>query len=147
MLANQSQTGNFGTSMLVNSQKTPDRTDIRRADNVDSRKMTEINPFRNFIRTRICSAGLASQLKRLGAFHAFGLVSTSLLLVASKAPLLAQVQITEFMASNTQTLRDDFGQYEDWIEIYNNSTGTVNLVDWALTDNADDSAPEQRGLF
>ena len=61
-----------------------------------------------------------------------------MLLLAGHASLPAQVQITEFMASNTRTLRDDFGQYEDWIEIYNNSAGAVNLLDWALTDNPDD---------
>ena len=47
----------------------------------------------------------------------------------------AQVQITEFMADNETTLRDDFGDYPDWIELWNSSTNTVNLLDWALTDS------------
>ena len=51
-------------------------------------------------------------------------------------PLLAQVQITEFMASNSRTLQDDFGEHPDWIEICNTSPIPVNLLDWALTDNA-----------
>ena len=46
----------------------------------------------------------------------------------------AQVRITEFMASNNKTLRDDFGQYEDWIEVYNENANSVDLADWALTD-------------
>ena len=49
---------------------------------------------------------------------------------------LAQVRITEFMASNSHTLADDFGNYEDWIEIQNTSPTNVNLLDWSLTDNA-----------
>lgn len=48
----------------------------------------------------------------------------------------AQLSITEFMASNSQTLTDDFGEYEDWIEIYNSSPTNVNLFGWALTDDA-----------
>ncbi|HWI58934.1 MAG TPA: lamin tail domain-containing protein [Bacillota bacterium] len=49
---------------------------------------------------------------------------------------VAQVQITEFMAGNDRTLKDDFGQYSDWIELYNGSANTVNLQDWALTDSS-----------
>jgi len=52
-------------------------------------------------------------------------------------PVSAQVQLTEFMANNTCTIKDDYGQYEDWIEIYNSSRTNVNLLDWALTDKAD----------
>jgi len=65
------------------------------------------------------------------------LVVSALLLFASIACTLAQVQITEFMSSNVRTLRDDFGQYEDWIELYNNGASAVNLRGWALTDNPD----------
>ena len=67
-------------------------------------------------------------MRRLIAFIA-------LCLVHPLVPLLAQVQITEFMANNTKTLRDSFGQYEDWIELYNNSATNVSLLDWSLTDD------------
>ena len=67
---------------------------------------------------------------------AFRSAITASLLTLSVAHLLAQVQITEFMASNTRTLRDDFGQYEDWIEIYNAGGNTVDLNGWYLTDAA-----------
>src|SRR6266478_7201628 len=49
-----------------------------------------------------------------------------------------QVQITEFMASNSHGLRDQDGDYSDWIEIHNGGTNTVNLDGWFLTDNAND---------
>ncbi len=42
--------------------------------------------------------------------------------------------ISEFMASNTRSLADETGAYNDWIEIYNPSTVAVNLEGWALTD-------------
>jgi hypothetical protein len=50
----------------------------------------------------------------------------------------ADVQISEFMASNSRTLQDDFGQFEDWVELYNNSSIPVALGGWALTDDAKD---------
>ena len=45
-----------------------------------------------------------------------------------------QVVITEFMAANTRTLVDDFGFYEDWIELHNPGATNVNLLDWGVTD-------------
>lgn len=44
------------------------------------------------------------------------------------------VVISEFMASNDQTLADEDGHFEDWIEIYNAGTNTVNLNNWQLGD-------------
>ncbi len=46
--------------------------------------------------------------------------------------------ISEFMASNTRTLRDEDGEFSDWIEIYNPSPGPANLEGWYLTDNIND---------
>ena len=56
------------------------------------------------------------------------------LLCLFSPPARAQVAISEFMAGNTRTLADDFGLYEDWIEIQNYSATNVNLLDWGLTD-------------
>ena len=53
-------------------------------------------------------------------------------------PLLGQVQISEFMASNGQTLADEDGDYPDWIELYNSGDTAVNLNGWYLTDDASD---------
>jgi hypothetical protein len=43
--------------------------------------------------------------------------------------------ITEFMASNTQTLNDDEGDRSDWIEIFNSGELAENLDGWFLTDD------------
>ncbi len=43
--------------------------------------------------------------------------------------------ITEFMADNEATLRDDFGEFSDWIEIYNGNDTAVNLEGYYLTDD------------
>ncbi len=50
----------------------------------------------------------------------------------------AGVLITEFMASNHDSLVDEDGDYPDWIEIYNASTAGVNLDGWYLTDDSAD---------
>ena len=44
--------------------------------------------------------------------------------------------ISEFMASNQETLNDEDGDSEDWIEIFNQSGAAVNLEGWFLTDDA-----------
>ncbi len=51
-------------------------------------------------------------------------------------PASAQVRITEFMASNTQTLIDEDGDTSDWIEVQNTTTNSVSLLNWALSDSA-----------
>lgn len=44
------------------------------------------------------------------------------------------------MASNTRTLKDDTGQYSDWIEIHNPSDAPLDLGGWSLTDASNDLA-------
>ncbi len=51
-------------------------------------------------------------------------------------PAGASVRITEFSASNSKVIRDEFGDSSDWIEIANIGTQTVNLAGWRLTDDA-----------
>jgi hypothetical protein len=46
------------------------------------------------------------------------------------------VIISEFMAFNTKGLTDQDGEYSDWIEIYNCGSTAVSLLDWSLTDKA-----------
>lgn len=46
------------------------------------------------------------------------------------------IRINEFLAANTATVRDNDGDYSDWIELYNAGSGVVNLGGWHLTDNA-----------
>jgi len=43
--------------------------------------------------------------------------------------------VNEFMASNTSTIADEYGEYDDWIEIYNGDNNPVWLGDKYLTDN------------
>lgn len=46
--------------------------------------------------------------------------------------------ISEFMASNNTGIRDENGDYVDWIEIHNRGSAAGNLNGWFLTDDAND---------
>ncbi len=47
----------------------------------------------------------------------------------------ANVVINELMARNNSTVADQDGEYDDWIELYNNSSQTIDLSGWHLTDD------------
>jgi len=51
---------------------------------------------------------------------------------------ISDLVINEFMASNESTVTDQDGEYDDWIELYNNSSSTINLEGYYLSDDADD---------
>ncbi|MBL7786465.1 MAG: CotH kinase family protein, partial [Chitinophagales bacterium] len=52
--------------------------------------------------------------------------------------LQAQVVINEFSAANYAGVTDNFGENEDWVELYNNSGAAVNLSNWHLSDDPTD---------
>src|SRR3990170_131677 len=56
----------------------------------------------------------------------------------SREYLAADLLISEFMARNTTTLVDRDGNPSDWIEIHNRGAAPADLLDWCLTDDADD---------
>ena len=63
----------------------------------------------------------------------------SLLVGLGLAPVgAADLVISEFVASNDRSLRDQDGDYPDWIEIQNTTVGVVSLDGWSLTDDVDD---------
>ncbi|MFZ1255944.1 MAG: CotH kinase family protein [Saprospiraceae bacterium] len=46
-----------------------------------------------------------------------------------------EIVINEFMASNSTTMADQDGEFDDWIELYNNSNKEIDISNWILTDN------------
>lgn len=50
-------------------------------------------------------------------------------------PSLLGVYINEVMSSNTNTIADEHGQFNDWIELYNSNSWSVNLNGKFLTDD------------
>ncbi len=49
-----------------------------------------------------------------------------------------QLSINEVMASNSMTLADNFGEYDDWIEIYNPGSSDINLSGYFISDDPTD---------
>lgn len=47
----------------------------------------------------------------------------------------AQLAISEFLATNSNSIADEDGNNEDWIEVQNTSAGPINLAGWYLTDD------------
>jgi hypothetical protein len=50
------------------------------------------------------------------------------------------VVINELMADNQTTQSDSYGEYNDWIELYNNSSSAVDLSGYHLSDEGSDPA-------
>ena len=52
----------------------------------------------------------------------------------------AQVVINELVASNdsTSNIQDEYGEYDDWVELYNNGSATVDLSGYYITDDSQD---------
>jgi hypothetical protein len=53
-------------------------------------------------------------------------------------PTVGDLVINEFMASNDTAVADQDGEYDDWIELYNNSSTTIDLEGYFLSDDAND---------
>ena len=50
-------------------------------------------------------------------------------------PVVSQVSINEWLASNTTNLTDEFNEFEDWIELYNSGNETLDLIGYYLSDD------------
>lgn len=53
-------------------------------------------------------------------------------------PPAGDLVINEFMASNDVTAADQDDEYDDWIELYNNSSSAIDLEGYSLSDDAED---------
>jgi hypothetical protein len=54
-----------------------------------------------------------------------------------------KVVINEFMASNNETYADGFGEFDDWIELYNTTDERIDLGGMFLTDDLDNPTKYQ----
>ena len=49
------------------------------------------------------------------------------------------IVINEWMANNTDGEPDEYGEYNDWIELYNNSSEAINLTGYFLSNKANEA--------
>ncbi|MBK9015293.1 MAG: lamin tail domain-containing protein [Saprospiraceae bacterium] len=66
-----------------------------------------------------------------------GILAMLFFLAFGKMSAQSAVVINEVMASNVATIADQDGEFDDWVELYNNSNSTVDLSGWFLSDNPD----------
>ena len=50
--------------------------------------------------------------------------------------LIGDLVINEIQASNSTTIADDNNEYDDWIELYNNTSSSISLNGYYLSDNS-----------
>jgi CotH kinase protein/Lamin Tail Domain/Secretion system C-terminal sorting domain len=55
--------------------------------------------------------------------------------VQTNGSAVGDIVINEFMASNVSTVKDEFNQFDDWVELYNKGTQAVNIGGYNITDN------------
>lgn len=53
-------------------------------------------------------------------------------------PTVGDLVINEFMASNDVTAADQDGEYDDWVELYNNSDSSIDLGGYFLSDDPEE---------
>jgi len=73
--------------------------------------------------------------------HLHTIISLFLLifLTSYSTNINAQILINEYSASNLASYTDNYGQYEDWIELFNTGTSPANIGGYYLSDNPNDS--------
>ncbi len=52
-------------------------------------------------------------------------------------PPLGDLVINELLSSNTTNNADNFGEYDDWVELHNNTASSINIGGYFLSDNID----------
>jgi hypothetical protein len=55
--------------------------------------------------------------------------------VTGPSPSGGGLVVNEFLASNSAMGSDEFGEFDDWIEIYNGSSHAIDLAGYSITDN------------
>lgn len=76
---------------------------------------------------------------RLPDFSSFKTLVIIILMIypsAMSGIISQKLLITEFMALNNSGLKDEDGDFSDWIEIYNPGENSVDLTGWHLTDDS-----------
>ena len=59
-------------------------------------------------------------------------------------PITGDLVINEFMADNENAVADQDGEYDDWIELYNNGSSDINLLGYYMSD---DGAEPDKWVF
>ncbi len=72
-------------------------------------------------------------------------LATATLTACSGSPMVRNgpIYINELMARNSTVLSDDEAEFDDWVELYNDSGSAIDLAGWYISDNANDPQKAQ----
>lgn len=71
-----------------------------------------------------------------GAFcRVFRCLACVWVLAVASTALPGSIILNEVMSSNGNTVADENGDFEDWVELYNNGPASVSLEGWGLSDD------------
>lgn len=87
-----------------------------------------------FVRLNAASEGNHSGQVMLSSGEVTTTVNLQGETVLNQGPLPI-IYLNEFMANNTSTIADEFGEFDDWIEIYNPNNFDVNLSGYYISDD------------
>ena len=62
------------------------------------------------------------------------LIYTLLLVCCALFSASGQIVINEYSAANYNTSNDNYGEFEDWVELYNPTAAAIDINGWAITD-------------
>lgn len=69
-------------------------------------------------------------------FYSGFILSVLSVLLCGSTVVQAQVVINEYSASNLSQFQDNYQDYEDWFELYNTTSSTINLGGFYLSDDS-----------
>lgn len=107
------------------------KVEMQKTNNTFSADITVKNAYTQYyIYAENDDAGIFSPQRAAHEYYSFTATVTE--------TEVSDIVINEFMASNTSTLADQDGEYDDWIELYNNSSESVDISGYYLSDDAED---------
>lgn len=104
-------------------------------DNVNYTSLVFLNPSNGVVNAPLyfrLNGGIPANYLNEVVFNSPGANEVEVLLNGRISP---QLFINEFMAVNQTTIADEFGEFDDWIEVYNPSGNAVDLSGYFLTDD------------
>ena len=109
-------------------------TKISMTNNNDGTFSAEVPVTATFTQYYIYSendnAGIFSPQRAEHEFYAFTATTSN--------PPVGDIVINEFMASNDATVADQDDEFDDWIELYNNSDSDIDVSGYFLSDDPED---------
>ena len=95
----------------------------------------DIPGFSAYTRVRFYVEAIAANTAGSASYLPVGAEHDVFTYVVGSSATIDGVVINEFVAANGNGVRDEFGERDDWVELYNNGSQVKDLSGWFLSDN------------